>query len=162
MKNKTAASPGGPAPLIGLAARAALGLVLIVSGVLKAAAGPEEFAVVIEGYQLIPSQDLILALAAFLPWLEVFLGFALLTGYLTRWTAIGAGALLGVFILALGLAQARGLILPNCGCFGPGWHATPGQATALDSFLLLCSFAAFRSGAALASLDNWCLAASRP
>ena len=49
------------------AVRQALGLVFIASGTLKAAAPPEEFALVIESYGLLSSRDLIMIASAFLP-----------------------------------------------------------------------------------------------
>ncbi|MEK7859680.1 MAG: MauE/DoxX family redox-associated membrane protein [Elusimicrobiota bacterium] len=140
----------------GLAGRFVVGLVLVISGSMKAAAPPEEFSIVIEGYQLLRSQDLILMLATFMPWAEVVLGFALIFGYLTRAAAASAGALLLVFIGALLSAKARGLYLPNCGCFGAGFHPTPLMAIGIDAVLVGFALLAYRSGTLILSLDNWC------
>jgi hypothetical protein len=60
-----------------------------------------------------------------------------------------------LFITALAATLARGISLPNCGCFGFGWHPTPLQTIILDSFLLACSLLAFKHGGLLLSLDNW-------
>lgn len=138
-----------------LAARLVVGLILIISGVMKAAAPPEEFAVVIESYRLLGSADATLTLATFLPWLEVVLGFCLLFGFMTAAAAAAAGSLFVVFIAALLSTFLRGIHLPSCGCFGFGWHPSPLQTILLDSLLAACSFLAFRAGDRLLSLDNW-------
>lgn len=138
-----------------LAARLAVGLILVISGAMKAAAPPEEFAVIIESYQLLSSPDAILTIAAFLPWLEVVLGFCLILGFLTAAAAAAAGGLFVLFISALLLTLSRGIHLPNCGCFGFGWHPSPFQTVALDTFLTACAVLVFRRGRSRLSLDNW-------
>lgn len=141
--------------VLSLAARLVVGLVLVVSGVMKAAAPPEEFAVIIENYHLLPSPDAILTLAALLPWLEVALGFCLIFGFMTTSASAAAGVLFTVFITVLLSTIARGIHLPSCGCFGFGWHPSPLQTILLDSALAACSFLAFRGGDRILSLDNW-------
>ena len=122
-------APAPPTPRLpawsGLAGRFAVGLVLVISGSMKAAAPRKEFSIVIEGYQLLRSQDLILMLATFMPWAEVVLGFALIFGYLTRAAAASAERAAARLHRSLLSAKARGLYLPNCGCFGAGFHPTP-------------------------------------
>ncbi|MDD5656861.1 MAG: DoxX family membrane protein [Elusimicrobia bacterium] len=146
------AAPGSWA---GLLARLVLGLVFVASGTMKASAPAEEFALVIEYYRLVPSADLILIIAAFLPWFELLTGYALILGFLVRPAALAAGAMNLVFILAILSTKARGLELPNCGCFGWGLHPTPNQTLALDFFLAAAAVQAFRKGAVRLSLDNW-------
>jgi len=151
-------SAGWPAladPWLGLAARVLVGLVFIVSGALKAAAPAEEFALVIESYDLVRSADLILVMATFLPWLEVIAGFALVFGYLARPAAAAAGGMLLAFVAAILSTKFRGLELPNCGCFGWGFHPSPSQALVMDALLSAAAAQAFRRGAELLSLDNW-------
>ncbi|MBI4375263.1 MAG: DoxX family protein [Elusimicrobia bacterium] len=138
----------------GLAARVLLGALLAFAGANKFAQPTEEFALIIESYHIVPP-DFALALAAFLPWAELLLGFSLIFGYFTRGAALGAAAMLAGFILALLSVKARGIMLPSCGCFGMGWHPTPNQTLLLDSGLLALCFAAFKAGCRLYSLDNW-------
>lgn len=138
---------------LALLARLVVGGVLIYAGAGKAAGPSEEFALVIANYRLLP-RDMVMTVAAFLPWAEVLLGWALVLGVLTRAAAAGAAALFGLFLLSLLSVLARGLQLPNCGCFGDSIHFTVPQALAFDALMLgLCALA-LRHGRAL-SLDNW-------
>jgi len=143
-------------PWLGVAARVLVGLIFVISGTLKAAAPVEEFALVIEYYGVVTSRDLILVLATFLPWLELMLGFALVFGFLTRAAAAGVGGLVLAFAGAIVSTKVRGIELPNCGCFGFGFHPTPSQELALNALWGVCAFQAFRRGSARLSLDNWC------
>lgn len=138
----------------GLAARLILGGVLIFAGASKTAGPTEEFAVVIESYDVLPT-DASQTAAAFLPWLELALGYALVFGWLTKPAAGAAGALLAAFLLAMLSTKARGIELPNCGCFGAGFHAPLWVTMSMDALLLAGAFAAFKGGASLLSLDNW-------
>jgi uncharacterized membrane protein YphA (DoxX/SURF4 family) len=149
---------GGPAwdSWLGLTARLLVGLVFVVSGTLKAAAPPEEFALVIENYGLLSSRDLIMTMAAFLPWLEVIFGFALVFGFLTRAAAAAVGGMILAFATAIIYTKIEDIRLPNCGCFGFGLHPTPSQELAMNGLWAACAVQAFRRGAARISLDNWC------
>jgi uncharacterized membrane protein YphA (DoxX/SURF4 family) len=140
-------------PLAALAARLLVGAVLVYAGAAKAGAPAEEFALVIQSYQVVPP-SLALPMAGLLPWAELLLGWALLLGVETRTAAAGAGALFGLFLAALGSVVARGITLPNCGCFGDALHFTPSQAFLFDSALCALSWTAFR-GPAPWSLDGW-------
>lgn len=142
---------------LGLAARAAVGLVLIVSGTLKAASPAEEFALIIQSYQLqFVSTDLARTLAVFLPWLELLVGYALVLGYFTRQAALAASGLFCCFIGALLSIKLRGISLPNCGCFGVGtFHPSPTATLIMDILLLIACYAAFARGRTAPSLDNW-------
>lgn len=157
MDRKTAQKislPPGKA-LAALAARLVVGLVLIASGTMKAAAPREEFALVIENYQILPSPDAVLTIAAFLPWTEVLLGFCLLFGFMTSAAAAASGGLFVLFIGVLLTTLLRGIHLPSCGCFGFGWRPSPLQTVALDALLAFCATLAWRDGRHLLSLDNW-------
>lgn len=151
-KNAQKDSPAGP--WLGLASRAVLGAVLVLSGTLKAAAPAEEFAVVLEAYQLLPP-DLIPPLAALLPWVELLAGFSLLAGYRTPAAATAAGAMMAVFILALLSTKLRGIPLRNCGCFGSWWHPSPSTTILVDALLFSLAVLSFYKGRLLYSLDNW-------
>jgi uncharacterized membrane protein YphA (DoxX/SURF4 family) len=143
-------------PWLGLFARVAIGLVFVIAGTLKAAAPVEEFALVIENYGVLSSRDLILGMATFLPWFEVIIGFALLFGFLTRAAAAALGAMSMAFAMAILYTIIKDIRLPNCGCFGFGFHLSPAQELGLNILWLACAAQAFRRGAQRLSLDNWC------
>ncbi len=150
------AAPSGT-DWLGLAARVAVGLVLVVSGTMKSASPPEEFAMIIGYYNLsFVSPDFALSLAFFLPWFELLLGYALITGYFTRHASVAAAALLACFCGALLSVKARGIELPNCGCFGVrGFHPSPTVTLCMDLCLLVAAYLAFTRGRTSPSLDNW-------
>jgi uncharacterized membrane protein YphA (DoxX/SURF4 family) len=105
----------GPYPT--LVSRLVLGLIFLLTGVGKAA-DPAGFMRDIRAYQMLPGA-LVTAMAYGLPWLEILLAVYLLAGLYLRWAAAITGALLVVFMVAMGQALARGLTL-DCGCFGAG------------------------------------------
>ncbi len=139
--------------LLGLAARIAVGGVLIVSGAIKLSAPKEEFSVVIEAYNLV-SPAMALTLAAFLPWLELIVGYSLISGYFLRLASAAAGILFIAFDLALLSLKLRGIILPSCGCFGSSFHPTPNLMMVVDLGLFAMSLLAFKSPHFF-SLDRW-------
>jgi uncharacterized membrane protein YphA (DoxX/SURF4 family) len=143
-----------PRQAAGLAARVIVGAVLIYAGATKAAAPAEEFALVIQSYSVVPL-EVALPMAGLLPWLEMLVGWALLLGVETSGAAAVAGAMFAMFLLALGSVVARGIPIPNCGCFGDSMHFTPVQALLFDSVMGALSWTAFRFGAGPASLDGW-------
>jgi len=163
--SEPAAGPEAPSawraadPWLGLAARVAVGLVFVVSGTFKAAAPAEEFALVIQAFQVVPSADFIQGLATFLPWVEVLLGFALVLGWRTRAAAAAIGGLILVFVGVILSTKVRGIDLPNCGCFGFGFHPSPTQELGLNALWSVCVTQAWRRGADRLSLDGWCLSA---
>ena len=141
-------------PALGLAARVIVGAVLVYAGATKAAGPAEEFALVIGSYAILP-RDMVLSSAAFLPWAELLIGVALILGVRPRAAAAAAGGLFACFLLALISVQARGIPLPNCGCFGDAVHFTPIQAMLFDSGLSVLCFLAWEAGASSWSLDSW-------
>lgn len=131
------------------------GLVLLVSGYLKAVRPPEEFAAAMESYWVLPVA-VVLPLARVVPWLELLTGLALCTGYATRRAAFLAAGLHAVFIALLGQSLVRGLTLKDCGCFGNlGPHLSPVQALALDAVLFLAALAVWTDRENRWSLDRW-------
>lgn len=83
---------------------------------------PADFARIVYHYQLIgPSQHIgpwaPNLLAVTLPWIELVLGLALVTGLWRREAALATGGLLVVFIVAVSAALLRGIDIENCGCF---------------------------------------------
>ena len=143
-----------PRQAVAFAARLIVGAVLIYAGASKVSAPAEEFALVIQSYDVVPLW-FALPLAGLLPWFEMLVGWALLLGVETTTAAAAAGAVFGLFLAALGSVVARGIPIPNCGCFGDAMHFTPLQALLFDSAMGALSWTAFRGGAGPASLDSW-------
>jgi uncharacterized membrane protein YphA (DoxX/SURF4 family) len=141
-------------PIAGLIARLLVGAVLVYAGATKTAAPVEEFAIVIANYRILPP-DASQTAAAFLPWVEMVLGWALILGFRKREAALGSLALFGAFLFALASVQMRGIELPTCGCFGEGIHFTPPQAFLFDALLVALCFAAWRAAPSSLSLDSW-------
>jgi putative oxidoreductase len=99
------------------AARAIVGLAFIVAGTTKAL-HPGVFIADIWSYQLVP-QSWAYWTAAFLPFLEIAIGAALITGRQRDGARLLTATLLIVFLIALTISWARGLDIA-CGCFGTG------------------------------------------
>lgn len=143
-----------PRQIAGLAARLIVGAVLVYAGASKVSAPAEEFALVIQSYDVVPV-SVALPMAGLLPWVELLVGWALLLGVETPAASGAALAMFGVFLTALVSVIARGIPIPNCGCFGDAAHFTPHQALLFDSVMGALSWAAFRSGSGPVSLDSW-------
>ncbi|MDE2490467.1 MAG: DoxX family membrane protein [Elusimicrobia bacterium] len=143
-----------PRAAVALAARVAVGAVMVFAGASKLALPAEEFARVIEAYGLV-SASTALSMAGLLPWLEVLLGWALILGVRARWAAVAASALLASFLFALGHVILIGIPIPNCGCFGAAVHFTPAHAFLFDSLTLALCWIVFRSEPDPLSLDSW-------
>jgi uncharacterized membrane protein YphA (DoxX/SURF4 family) len=131
-------------------------LALVVGGVFLYACWdkilePRKFAGIIYQYQVIgPSARLGFLpanlLAVTLPWLELVVGLLLVTGLWRREAAAVAGALLVVFLAAIGIATAQGVDVANCGCFSVAEHGrTPGWVLVVQDLALLaaCGVLAF-------------------
>ena len=98
-----------------LLARLLVGGVFVYAGWLKAAE-PGVFIRDIWNFQLVP-EDWAYWLAAYLPYLEIIVGLALVTGMQRCGAHVVLGVMLTVFLVALVSAAARDLDV-NCGCFG--------------------------------------------
>jgi putative oxidoreductase len=79
-------------------------------------ANPAEFASDIDNYKILP-WSVSVALAFYLPWLEIFCALGLLFRFLYRGALSILTALIVVFTLATIAAKVRGLDI-TCGCFG--------------------------------------------
>lgn len=104
-----------------LLVRAALTAVFGAAGVIKIA-DPAGFVADLESYRMFPPA-LAVAIASYLPWLEVFAGVAL---WVPRVRGGARLILLGLtvgFLIVLGIAWARGIDI-RCGCFGSTRAAT--------------------------------------
>ena len=100
-----------------------------------------DFTIAIQYYRLLPSPDLAVLLAIYLPWLEVVAALALFV----RRVALGAtAAMLGMsamFLAAIGSAWWRGLDIA-CGCFGKDHAPTDFRTLILRDLVLLAAVAA--------------------
>ena len=89
--------------------------IFIYAGVLKML-DPAQFAHDINNYRILP-WTLSVALAFYLPWLEILCGLGLLFRFLYRGALSILTVLIVVFTLATIAAKVRGLDI-TCGCFG--------------------------------------------
>jgi len=134
------------------ALRIAVAGVFLVAGVMKiwdftrARSATPDFTLAIQNYELLPSPDLAVLLAVYLPWLEIIAAVAVFTRL-----ALGASAALAgmsvMFFAALGSAWWRGLDIA-CGCFGKD-EATP------DYRMLLLRNAALLAACAVVFVHEW-------
>jgi len=76
---------------------------------------PAAFAQTVYNYQILPD-GLINLTAIILPWLEVLLGFLLISGFWVPGAVVMSNLLLVTFFCALVFNMARGLDI-QCGCF---------------------------------------------
>lgn len=103
--------------LLIVAVRALLGLVLLAAGLAKLLQGRHRFAKIVADYELLPRPIVMLA-ARVIPWLELVMGAALVTGALGPAAAACATVVLLVFAAAVTISLLRGRRDIECGCFG--------------------------------------------
>jgi putative oxidoreductase len=89
--------------------------IFIYAGILKAI-DPVQFASDIDNYKIVP-WPVSVALAFYLPWLEIFCALGLVFRFLYRGALSILSASIVVFTLATIAAKVRGLDI-TCGCFG--------------------------------------------
>ena len=89
--------------------------IFIYAGALKAI-DPVQFASDIDNYKILP-WPVSVALAFYLPWLEIFCALGLVFRFLYRGALSILSASIVVFTLATIAAKVRGLDI-TCGCFG--------------------------------------------
>ena len=128
-----------------------VGGIFIYAGALKMF-DPVRFASDINNYKILP-WTIGVALAFYVPWLEIFCGIALVLRFLYRGGLSILTALVLVFTLATVAAKVRGLDI-TCGCFGHAsqhWSFPAHIATnlaILAALLALCFQAAAKRKAA--------------
>jgi putative oxidoreductase len=118
-----------------------LGGIFIYAGVIKAL-DPVVFANDIDNYKMLPWFASV-GLALYLPWLEIFCGFAVMFHFLYRGALSILTALIAVFIGATIFAKMRGLDI-TCGCFGhasKNWNFS--THLLLDLLILVAALALF-------------------
>jgi putative oxidoreductase len=96
------------------------GGVFLYAGVVKARS-PMVFLDDIRSFEMLPDPYAALV-AMFLPWLEIFAGLAVMSGWLRRGGLLVLNVSLVVFLVAILTAWARGIDI-RCGCFGGGSEA---------------------------------------
>jgi uncharacterized membrane protein YphA (DoxX/SURF4 family) len=101
-------------PWLSIRAQIGLGAIFAAAAVPKIL-DPPAFAHMVYNYRLLPGSA-VNAVALVLPWIEIWVGVALILGFWKRTAAGLAGVLLLVFIGALTVNLARGNPV-NCGCF---------------------------------------------
>lgn len=126
--------------------RLAVAGVFLVAGAMKIwdfahlRSATPDFTIAIQNFRLLPSPDLAVLLAVYLPWLEVTAALAVFR----RRLALGAAAaLLGmsaIFLGAVGSAWWRGLDI-DCGCFGKASSTTDLRIHLLGGTALLAATA---------------------
>ncbi|MBI1956811.1 MAG: DoxX family membrane protein [Acidobacteria bacterium] len=102
--------------------RLVLGAVFVYAGYSKLR-NPFLFEMAVDSYRLLPAAGVILV-ARSLPWLEVVLGGWLVSGWKLPYAATFTALLLGGFLVAMGVAYARG-VEANCGCFSMEERISP-------------------------------------
>ena len=153
--NKIQAMDSNRQESIVLAVRLILGLIFLLSGYLKLLESPADFAAAIETYQILPVK-LLLPVAQWMPWFELFSGAFLVTGYLTRAAGAAAGLMNCSFLLALAWTLVKGIKLSECGCFGgAGPHLKIWQTMILDSAMILMAQYVLTQKTHRLSLDSW-------
>jgi uncharacterized membrane protein YphA (DoxX/SURF4 family) len=103
-----------------LAGRLIIAGIFLYAGYQKVKEPWLSFAVSVDEFKAVPD-TWVQPIARILPWGEIALAIALISGVLTRWFALIATLLLTLF-LSVGIrAYALGLQV-DCGCFGAGRH----------------------------------------
>jgi len=118
--------------LIGLLARLILGVTLVVAGGIKVTS-PALSAQAVRAFQILP-WDLAGYLGYALPVVEILVGLLLVTGLMTRASAVVGGLLMLAFIIGIISVWVRGLSI-DCGCFGGGGAIAATQTQYLKDVL---------------------------
>jgi uncharacterized membrane protein YphA (DoxX/SURF4 family) len=118
-----------------------LGLFFLAAGLSKVGA-PMQTLAAVYSYQIVLPDGLALAIAHTLPWVEIILGLALLSGFFLPLTLAATAGMLLAFTALTAQAWWRELAI-DCGCLDlSGLHpslaalTTPGGATLRNIFLL--------------------------
>ena len=146
---------GRLAALMAVPARWYLGA-LFIGACLHKIAEPASFALDIATYDILPLAAVNPA-AIVLPWVELAAGAMLILGWRTRAASLLVAAMMLVFLLALGIALARGLDM-SCGCFASqGAGEDPISRITVLRDLVWLALALFVLGCdrGLAGLDGW-------
>jgi|HubBroStandDraft_6_1064221.scaffolds.fasta_scaffold238088_2 putative oxidoreductase len=129
-----------------IAGRLILGAIFVYAAYAKLRAPWIEFVGSLNAFEILPESALE-PVAKTLPWCELALGVALISGIWQRWFALIASVLLAFFFTVMLRSYIVGLKI-DCGCFGPGDALGP-KTLARDFSLLtlavVVTVASFRS-----------------
>jgi len=146
-----------------LVGRILLAGIFLAAGIAKLREPWLQFAVSINTFKIVPD-SMLEPIARTLPWFEVVLGLAILSGVYLKWTSTLASLILAGFLSLLIRSWALGLEV-DCGCFGSGEPLGP-KTIARDSVMLILSIAvtigAFRLGRKRVSSEPSILADTAP
>ena len=136
--------------------RLIVGGVLITAGYLKAG-NTAEARMAVQAYKILPN-TIAANLGYALPWIEIGAGVLLLLGVFTKYSGLFAGLLMGIFVIAISQAWARGLSI-DCGCFGGGGKVDAGKTKYLqeilrDTGLMAMGIYLFRNPRGILGLDK--------
>jgi uncharacterized membrane protein YphA (DoxX/SURF4 family) len=129
-----------------------LGGLFIVSSLHKIQ-HPDQFAVAVRAYQIIPV-SLSNLFALLVAWSEAVAGFMLIFGIMTRKAAAAVFLLLVMFVVAIITTLVRGLAI-DCGCFSSkGGHATDLSLIVQDLFLMAAAVLVMRFDSGFLSVSK--------
>jgi uncharacterized membrane protein YphA (DoxX/SURF4 family) len=132
-----------------IAGQVILAAIFIVAGYAKLREPWPNFAVSINSFKMVP-ETWLEPMARYVPWAELLLGLAILSGILLRWSALIASLVLTVFFAVLIRAWSLGMQV-DCGCFGSGEEPLGPQRLAEEALMLTLALAvtiaAFRRAA---------------
>ena len=140
-------------------ARLILGGVLLVAGILTIM-DLDQSIVAVKAYDFPISDSLEIFLGYALPIVEIVMGLIIVSGMLTRWSAMLGGLMMIAYIAAISSAWVRGLNI-DCGCLTPGGVLDPGQGTKYlqdilrDIGFLICAVWLVIFPTSPVSLDSW-------
>ena len=115
--------------------RLVLGIMFLYAAIPKIS-DPRQLAEDVANYQLLP-EALVHAMAALLPTVELAVAAALLLGLAPRGAALACAGMMVMFLVAEGLALARGIDI-RCGCFGADSESIS-AGTLIRNLLLLAA-----------------------
>ena len=128
-------------PAINLVAALVLSYVFVLAGLHKCRA-PGEFATTLANYRILP-EGLNRQAVYLVPVIEIMTGVALLIPATAQLASFSAGALLCIYIAAIGINLLRGRRNIDCGCGGPAQKQTISEwMIARNGLLLLLAFIA--------------------
>ena len=122
-------------PIVHIVAALVLSCVFVTAGFHKCQA-PAEFAAALSNYKLLPAA-LNRQCVYLLPVAEIMTGVALLIPAVTQLAAVAAGALLTLYMFAIGVNLLRGRRNIDCGCGGPQQKQTISEWMIARNSLLL-------------------------
>lgn len=121
-----------------IAGRLILAAIFVVAAYMKLRAPWIEFAGELNAFGILPESALE-PVARTLPWCELALGVALISGIWQRWFALIASLVLAFFFTVMLRSYIVGLRI-DCGCFGPGDALGP-KTLARDFSMLVIAVA---------------------